>query len=144
MGVLQDAFNALKAFKITKIDGQPANDDINKLTTQLTAAFVTILTTNGGGTLGHIRIIVPDTRYTVLLAGASLARPTHPGAYPASTSNDTKTCEREVVEHKASIKEFKTYMASKAWACQAIVNAVNQEWISRSTMKTSATKLFSL
>ncbi len=26
--------------------------------------------------------------------------------------------------------EFKTYMACKAWACQAIVKAVNKEWVS--------------
>ena len=62
MGVLQDIFDALKAFELTKIDGQPTNDDINKLTTQLTAALVTISTTIGGGTLGHIGIVVPDTR----------------------------------------------------------------------------------
>ena len=55
MGILQDVFNALQAFEITKIDRQPMDDDINKLTTQLTAALVTILTTNGGGKLGLIQ-----------------------------------------------------------------------------------------
>ncbi len=54
MGILQDVFDALKAFDIAKINGQPTDDDINKLTMQLTAALVTILTTNGGGTLGHM------------------------------------------------------------------------------------------
>jgi hypothetical protein len=47
MGILQDVFDALKAFKIAKIDGQPTDNDINKLTTQFTAALVTILTENG-------------------------------------------------------------------------------------------------
>ena len=126
MGVLQDVFDALKAFKLTKIDGQPTDDDINKLTTQLTAALVTISTTIGGGTLGHIGIIVPDTRYTVLSGGTSFTRPTHPGAYPATASNNTKTREREVAKHKASIKEFETYMACEAWARQSIVNALRE------------------
>ncbi len=72
MGILQDVFDALKAFKIAKIDGQPTDDDINKLTTQLTAALVTISTTNGGGTLGHIGIVVPESRYVVLLTGPKL------------------------------------------------------------------------
>ena len=66
MGILQDVFNALQAFEITKIDGQPTDDDINKLTTQLTAALVTISTANGGGTLGHIGIVVPESRYVAL------------------------------------------------------------------------------
>ncbi len=47
MGILRDVFNALQAFKITKIYGQPTDDNINKLMTQLTAALVTISTSNG-------------------------------------------------------------------------------------------------
>ncbi len=131
-GSLTDVFDALKAFEITKIDGQPTDNNINKLTTQLTAAVVTISTTNRGGTLGHIVIIVPDTRYAVLSAGPSLVRPTHPGAYPASASasDNMKTRVKEVAKHKASIKEFETYMACEAWARQAIVNVVDKEWIS--------------
>jgi hypothetical protein len=72
MGILQDVFNALKAFKIPKIDGQPTDDDMNKLTTQLTAALVTISTTNRGGTLGHIGIVVPQSRYVALSTGPRL------------------------------------------------------------------------
>jgi hypothetical protein len=131
MGILQDVFDALKATKITKIDGQPTDDDINKLTTQLTAALVTISTTNGGGMLGHIGIVVPESTYVALLTGPKLVRPVHPGAYPATASDNTKACEKEVTEHKAKIKEFETYMACEAWACLAIVSAVDKEWISK-------------
>ena len=69
MGIVQDVYNALKAFEITKIDGQPTDDDINKLTMQLTAALVTISTGNGGGKLGHIGNAVSETRYIVLSTG---------------------------------------------------------------------------
>ncbi len=72
MRILQDVFDGFKAFKIAKIDGQPTDDDINKLTMQLTAALVTISTTNGGGTLGHIRIVVPESRYATLSTGPKL------------------------------------------------------------------------
>jgi hypothetical protein len=130
MVILQDVFDALKAFKIAKIDGQPTDEDINKLTTQLTAALVTISTANGGGMLKHIGIVVPVLRYVVLLTGPRLVRPVHPGAYPASASDDPKTHERQVAEHKAEIVEYETYMACKAWARQAIVGAVVEEWIS--------------
>jgi hypothetical protein len=131
MGILQDVFDALKAFKIAKIDGQLTDDDINKLTTQLTTALVTILTANRGGTLGHIGIVVPVSRYIVLLTGPRLMQPIHPGAYPAAASDDPKTRERQVAEHKAEIKEFETYMACKAWARLAIVSTVDDEWISK-------------
>ncbi len=59
-----------------------------------------------------------------------MVRPVHPGAYPATASDDTKTHEKEVAKHKAKIKEFETYMACKAWARLAIVSAVDKEWIS--------------
>jgi hypothetical protein len=130
MGILQDVFDALKAFKIAKIDGQLTDNNINKLTMQLTAALVTILTINGGGTLGHIGIVVPESRYVALLMGPELVRPVHPGAYPATASDGTKTCIKEVAKHKAEIKEFETFMACKAWACLAIVSAVDNKWIS--------------
>jgi hypothetical protein len=130
MGILQDVFNALQAFEITKIDGQLTDDDINKLTTQLTDALVTISTGNLGGKLGHIGIVVPEPRYVVLSTGPKLDRPIYPGAYPATASDNKKAREREVAEHKAEVIEFETYMACKAWARQAIVKAVDKEWVS--------------
>jgi hypothetical protein len=84
------------------------DDDINKLTTQLTAALVTISTTNGGGKLGHIGIVVPKSRYVALSKGTKLGRPINPGAYPATTNDDKKIREQQVVEHKAEVIEFKT------------------------------------
>ena len=72
MGILQDVFNALQAFEITKINGQPTDDDINKLTTQLTTVLVTILTPNKGGTLGHIGIVGPESRNVALSKGSKL------------------------------------------------------------------------
>ncbi len=107
MGILQDVFNALRAFEITKIDGQPTDDDINKLTTQLTAALVTISTGNGGGKLGHIGIVVPEPRYVVLSKGPKLDRPIYPGAYPATTSDDKKAREREVRNTKRKSSDLK-------------------------------------
>ena len=56
--------------------------------------------------------------------GPKLDRPTHPGSYPATASDDKKIREKEVAEHKAEIIEFETYMA-------AIVNTVDEEWISK-------------
>jgi hypothetical protein len=130
MGILHDVFDALKVFKIAKIDGHPMADNINKLTTQSTAALVPISTANGGGILGHIGIVVPVLRYIVLSTSPRLMRPVYPRAYPATASDDPKTRERQVAEHKAEIAEYETYMACKAWARQAIVGAVDEEWIS--------------
>ena len=113
MGILQDVFNALQAFKLTKIDEQPTDKEIIKLTTQLTAALVTISTRNGGGKLGYIGIVVSKTQYVTLSVCHNLHRPIYLGLYLATASDDKKTREKEVAEHNAEVIEFETYMACK-------------------------------
>ena len=130
MGVYQNVFDALKGFEISKIDGQPTDEDINKLRTQLTAALVIIETKNSGVRLGHIGIIVPEPRYLILSGGTKFDTPICPRAYPAHVSNDTAIREQQVAEHKAEINEFETYKACMAWACQPLVNEVDDQWIS--------------
>ena len=66
----------------------------------------------------------------MLSVGHKLDRPVYPGPYPETESDDKKICEKEVAEHNAEVIEFETYMACKAWARQAILNAVYKEWIS--------------
>ncbi len=67
----------------------------------------------------------------MLSVGHKLDRPVYPGPYPATVSDNKKICEKEVAEHNAEVIEFKTDMACKAWARQAIVKAVNKEWVSK-------------
>ena len=62
--------------------------------------------------------------------GHKLDRPVYPGPYLEIVSDDEKIREKEVSEHNAAVIEFETYMACEAWARQAIVKAVNEEWIS--------------
>jgi len=123
-------FDALKGFEISKIDRQPTDEDINKLTTQLTSALVKIESENGGGKLGHIGLVIQEHRYLTLSEGIKFETPIHPGAYPVNTSDDAKTREKQVAEHKAKIIEFETYKACLTWTRQTIVNAINEEWIS--------------
>jgi hypothetical protein len=63
-------------------------------TMQLNAALVTISTSNKGGKLGHIGIVVPETQYVVLSKGPKLDPPIHPGAYPATAIDDKKIHEK--------------------------------------------------
>ena len=130
MGIYQDVFDTLKGFETNKIDRQLTEKDINTLTMHLTSALVTIETENGSGKLGHIGIVIPEHRHLTLSGGTKFDKPICPGAYPASASDDAKTHEKQVAEHKAEINEFETYKACMAWACQTIVIAVDEEWIS--------------
>ncbi len=66
MGVKQDTKESLKKFKITKINVQPTNEDMNQLICELGAMLATIPTTNGGGDHGHIGMILDITADTAL------------------------------------------------------------------------------
>ncbi|KAL7483462.1 hypothetical protein ACHAW6_009109 [Cyclotella cf. meneghiniana] len=91
---------------------------------------LTIKTENGGGKLGHIGLVIPEHTYLTLSGGIKFDVPICPGTYPAGASDDAKTREKQVTEHKAEIAEFETYKACWAWTRKTIINAGNEEWIS--------------
>ncbi len=63
MGIKQDIEDSLEKFDITKIDGQPTDEDMNQLTRELGAMLATVPTTNGGGDHGHIGMILDNSEY---------------------------------------------------------------------------------
>jgi hypothetical protein len=54
MGICHDVEQGLEKYKITKIDRQPTDEDLNLLTKELTNAAGSVATQNRGGEHGHI------------------------------------------------------------------------------------------
>ena len=76
---------SLKDLHITKIDGQPSNEDLTKLTSELLAITATASTPtgNGGGSHEHVGMLLADTEYrSFSTGGAAFVVPTNPGPYP--------------------------------------------------------------
>ena len=82
---------------------------------------------NGGGYHGHIEMITKNYVHKLFKWGACFTIPTNPGPYPTMVDSDPLIHEQQVVEHKAEIAEFKTYLGIKNALCQKIVKAVNEE-----------------
>ena len=61
MGIRHDIEEGLEKYEITKIDGQPGDEELNKLTKELTNALGSVATELGGGEHGHVGLIVEDT-----------------------------------------------------------------------------------
>ena len=130
MGYKQDAEEQIEAFQITQINGQPTDEDINKLVNKLTECAATIPTMNGGGSHGHIGMLINDTEYrTFSTRGEPFVIPTNPGAYPLNPSNDAIKRERQVAEHKMEVKEFEIYLGVTNGLRKKIREAVNPEWL---------------
>ena len=60
MGIKQDVKENLKGFHVTKIDGQPMDEDLNQLETEHSKMAASIPTLNGGGSHGHVGMIADD------------------------------------------------------------------------------------
>jgi hypothetical protein len=132
VGVKQDVEDSLKDYFITKIDGQPTEKDFSKLKLELSKGLASIPTLNGGGHHGHIGLIIPNAEYTTFSHGNTPYNILdNPGPYPSTVDPDPLVRERQIVEHKAEIKEYKTQLGVSSWARKAMVGAVNEEWLSK-------------
>jgi hypothetical protein len=101
MGIKQDIENSLKDHFVTKIDGQPTDEDVTNLIRELSEMLASVPTTNGGGSHGHIGMIIDDAEYrTFSTGGAPFNVPTNPGPYPATVDPDPAIRERQVAEVK--------------------------------------------
>ena len=104
MGICHDVEEGLEKYEITKIDGQPTDEDLNKLTKELTNALGSFATELGGGEHGHVGLIVEEAEYvTFSYGGAKYIIPPNPKAYPANPDRDATKQEQQVAEHKAKI-----------------------------------------
>ena len=63
MGIRHDVEQGLEKYEITKIDGQPTDEDLNLLTKELTNAAGSIATQNGGGEHGHVGMVINKAEY---------------------------------------------------------------------------------
>ena len=85
MGIRHDVEQGLKKYEITKIDGQPMDEDLNLLTKEATNAAGCVATQNGGEEHGHVGMVINEAEYvTFSRSGARFVIPTNQGPYPAS------------------------------------------------------------
>jgi hypothetical protein len=95
MGIRHDVKQGLEKYEITKIDGQPKDEDLNLLTKELTNAAGSVATQNGGGDHGHVGMVVDNAEYvTFSKNGTRFMVPTNPGPYPTTIDPDKVTTNR--------------------------------------------------
>jgi hypothetical protein len=84
MGVRADIQEEVRKETVTKIHGQPANQDPTTLEKELIAILANIPTMLGGGKNGHAGITVKPARYLLMTGGVASTNPANPGTYPAN------------------------------------------------------------
>jgi len=132
MGISHDVEEGLEKYEITKIDGQPTDEDLNLLTKKLTNAAGSVATQNGGGEHGHVGMVVKEAEYVTVSRNAQrFLVPTNPGPYPTSVDPDKIIRERQIAEHKAEIAECKTHLGVENFLCRSIVKSLDHEWLAK-------------
>ncbi len=89
MGIRHNVEQGLKKYKITKIDRQPMDEDLNLRTKELTNAAGSVASQNGGREHGYVGMVIEEAEYiTFSRAGTQFLIPTNPGPYPATVDTD--------------------------------------------------------
>ncbi len=87
MGIRADIQDKVRKEMVTKIHGQPTNQDLTIIEKELIAIFANFPTTLGRGNHGHAGIIIKTARY-LLMTGTAFVNPPNPGTYPANIAGN--------------------------------------------------------
>ena len=130
MGVRADIQEEVRKEMVTKIHGQPTNQDLTLLEKELIAILANIPTTLGRGGHGHAGIIMDPAQY-FLTAGAPFVNPANPGTYPANVPNNATQGFRARVEaeHEELVKECKTFQRVVQATKDIILEAVDNKYL---------------
>jgi hypothetical protein len=130
MGIRHDIEQGLKKYEITKIDGQPTDEDLNLLTKELTNAVGSVASQNEGKEHGHVGMVIKEAEYiTFSRAGTQFLIPMNPRPYPATADTDKLIRERQIAEHKADCIEYETYLGVENYLRRMSVKLINHEWL---------------
>jgi hypothetical protein len=90
MGLRSDNGEELRKELVTKIHGQPKENDLTTLEKELIAIAASIPSTLGGGNHGHAGVIAEPAKYSLMTGGIEFVNPANPGVYPAGLqANET-------------------------------------------------------
>jgi hypothetical protein len=130
MGIRADTREEIRKESITKIFGQPTEQDITKMEKELTAIAATTPSDLGGGNYGHAGIIVEDAKYTAMTGGTAFNNPVNPGLYPAIAATvSAGTRAREEALHKGLVREYEIFCGVEAGLKDVILEAVDNDYV---------------
>ena len=131
MGVRAEIREEIRKETVTKIHGQPTNQDLTILEKELIAILANIPTTLGGGNHGHAGIIIETEKYLQLTGGITFDIPVNPGIYPTNVAGNAPTGmrARAEAEHKEAVKEYETLQGVMQATKDIILDAVDPEYL---------------
>ena len=130
MGKRAETRDELRKETVTKIHGQPTDQDITKLEKELIAIAASIPTLLGGGNHGHAGLIVDAAKY-LTMAGQAFNAPPNPGIYPAGLAANAAagTRARAEAEHKEDVAQYEIFKGVEQALKDIIQEAVEHDYL---------------
>jgi hypothetical protein len=130
MGKRAETRDELRKETVTKIHGQPTDQDITKLEKELIAIAASIPTLLGGGNHGHAGLIVDAAKY-LTMAGQAFNAPPNPGIYPAGLAANAAagTRARAEAEHKEEVGQYEIFKGVEQALKDIIQEAVEHDYL---------------
>ena len=130
MGKRAETRDELRKESVTKIHGQPKDQDITTLEKELIAIAASIPTTLGGGNHGHAGLIVDATKY-LTMTGVAFEIPPNPGIYPAGLAANAAAGirARAEAEHKEEVAQYEILKGVEQALKDIILEAVENDYL---------------
>ena len=125
----QETRKSVAECTVTKIHGQPTNQDIDILDDELTAIASSFPSELGVGLHGHAGgLVKTDADYEIFAPGTPFVVPANPGVYPLGTIPAAQRGQREA-EHKALQMQFQTCIGVSKRLKDLILQAVDEDFL---------------
>jgi hypothetical protein len=124
----QETRKAVAKFTVTKVLGQPTNQDIDLLDDELTAIASSFPTSLGGGLHGHAGLVKSVADYKLMAPGTPFIVPANPGVYPAGNIPAAQ-CGQQEAEHKELIQQFQMCVGVSKGLKDLIMQAIDKDFL---------------
>ena len=124
----QDTRKAVAECIVTKVQGQPTNQDIDQLDDELTAIASSFPSELGGGLHGHAGLVKGDADYAIFAPGTPFVVPANPGHYPQGLIPANQRVQQEA-EHKALVKQLHTCIGVSKGLKDLILQAIDEDFL---------------
>lgn len=124
----QETRKAVAECTVTKVQGQPTNQDIDRLDDELTAIASSFPSDLGGGLHGHAGLVKSDADYALFAPGTPFIVPPNPGLYPQGPIPAAQR-DRRLAEHKGLVAQFHTCVGVSKGLKDLILQAVDEDFL---------------
>jgi hypothetical protein len=131
MGVRADIQEGVRKETVTKVHGQPTDQDLTTLEKELIGILANIPTMLGGGNHRHAGIIVEPARYLLMMGRVAFTNPANPGTYPANVPGNATVGIRARAEgeHTEFVSEYETFQGVIQATKNIILEAIYHEYL---------------